>query len=82
MRLLVVEDAMHVPLRRDHRLTRVKERAEFTATLPLMQFPDHLIPLHVQDGKQRGAPVARMVVRALFDLPRHIGNNGCVRSNP
>lgn len=59
MRPIVVEDEMHVQLRRDCRLNRVEERAEFTAALPLVQLPDHLARLHVQRCKQRGVPWRR-----------------------
>lgn len=68
MRPIVVEDKMHVQLRRDPRRNRVEERAEFTAALPTVQLPDHLARNHVQNGKQRSSPVAQIGVRTSLDL--------------
>lgn len=68
MRPIVVEDEMHVQLSRDRGLNRVEELPEFLRALPLVQLPDHLARLHVQSRKQRGRPVASIVVRATLDL--------------
>lgn len=67
---IVVEDQVHVQLGWNRRLNRIEKLTKFAAALPLVQLPDHLPRPHIQGSKQRGGPVASIVVRAPLNLPR------------
>ncbi len=77
MGAVVVQDQMHVQFRGHVLLDGIEEVAELQRAMPPLCLPDQLAALGVEGGKQGGGSVARIIVRAAFDLA---GTHGQQRS--
>jgi len=67
---------VHIEARRHARGDRGEELPKFTGALPLMKRADHFAARGVERREQRRRPVARVVVRTPFDVPRAHGEDG------
>jgi hypothetical protein len=70
MRPIVVEDEMHVQLRRDMGLNRVEELPKFSRPLSVMELPNDAACLDFQGGEERRRAMATIVMRPALDLSR------------
>jgi hypothetical protein len=68
---VVVQDQVHVQLRRHVLLDAVEEVAELPGTVPLLDLADDLAGLRVECGEPAGGAVALLVVGAARALLRH-----------
>jgi len=69
VRSVVVQNQVHIQVRRNIFLNRVEEGAKLDRAMATLRLSNQFPGLGIEGGKQTGCAVTRIVMRAAFDLP-------------